>query len=171
MRARRPKIVNGYGIRERDDDSQMVDWDWVRQQAVATPNWWVCTTNADGSPQTAPVWGVWAHDAVWFSTGETAVKARNLRRDARVIVHVESGNDMVMVHGEAEFLTIEEVGAEPMAEVDAAYAGKYVDPETGEPFPLSTAIPPGGHVLRVRPQRVLAWKESDFVNSAAEFRP
>ncbi|MDX1511349.1 MAG: pyridoxamine 5'-phosphate oxidase family protein [Nitriliruptorales bacterium] len=170
MRARRPPMADGYGIRERDDDTQMVDWAWVAERAAATPNWWVCTTNSDGSPHAAPVWGVWVDDAVWFSTGSNTVKGRNLRRDPRVVVHVESGDEMVLVHGEAEFLMLDEA-SEQMAGVDAAYAGKYTDPETGKPFALSETLEGGGHVIRIRAQRVLAWKEYDFVNSAAEFVP
>ncbi len=75
-------------------------------------NYWVCTTRADGRPHAMPVWGLWLDDAVLFSTDPESVKARNLAARPDVVVHLESGDDVVVVDGRAERLTGSELPAD-----------------------------------------------------------
>ena len=55
-------------------------------------------------PHVAPVWGVVVGDVLYVYTERSTVKARNLAVDARVAVHLESAEDVVIVHGEVEDL-------------------------------------------------------------------
>ncbi len=50
----------------------------------------LATVMADGSPQVAAVWVDLEGDRILVSTGETSLKARNTRRDARVGLSVVS---------------------------------------------------------------------------------
>ncbi len=154
----------GYGISESAEG--MLSWEWVTDRLAASKNYWIVTASQDGRPHAMPVWGVWSEDALYFSTGRQTRKARNLAGNPRLAVHLESGDDAVMLEGEAEDLT--EFSA--LSVVDDAYAAKYPNPETGEGFRI---IPAGGNdsgVYRLRPRVVMAWRESDFPTSATRWR-
>lgn len=49
----------------------------------------VWTSNRDGSPQVSVVWVIAQDDEIVFGTDANSVKARNLRRDPRVILSIE----------------------------------------------------------------------------------
>jgi PPOX class probable F420-dependent enzyme len=49
----------------------------------------LATVRKDGRPHVVPVWFVLDGDALIFNTGDTTVKARNMRRDARVTICVD----------------------------------------------------------------------------------
>ena len=49
----------------------------------------VWTTNADGSSQVSVVWFIARGDEILFGTDENSYKAKNLRRDDRVVLSIE----------------------------------------------------------------------------------
>ena len=49
----------------------------------------VWTNNADGSPQVSVVWVIAHGDEILFGTDQNSWKARNLRRDPRIILSIE----------------------------------------------------------------------------------
>jgi PPOX class probable F420-dependent enzyme len=122
-------------------------------------NYWLTTTRADGRPHAMPIWGVWLDDALWFGTGLESVKGRNLARDPRAVVHLESGDDVVILDGTAE-----------RAESDAAYtayAEKYGIDASAEAF---AAMPQVGALFRFTPSVAHTWLESSFEESQATHR-
>ncbi len=137
----------------------------IRERAIArlraALTYWLATTRPDGRPHSMPVWGVWVDDALWFGTG--GQKIRNLAHEPYAVAHVESGEDVAIVEGPVERLPF----AEAPAAVVAAYGAKYVDPTTGEPFPLDGAgEQPGDAALYVlRPRIGHAWLEGAFVET------
>lgn len=158
----RPEMPAGYGPAEPGDG--MLPWTWVSEQLAGARNYWVSTTGPGGAPHVAPVWGVWVADAVWFGTDPGSAKGRNIARDGRVIVHLESGDEAVIVHGDAMLRPFTDEDPALVEAIDAAYSAKYIDPETGDPLTLSRG-PDGGAAFRVTPHRVLAWREDDFVRT------
>jgi pyridoxine/pyridoxamine 5'-phosphate oxidase len=104
-----------------------------------------------------PVWGLWLGEAVVFSTDPESVKARNLAARPEVVVHLESGDDVVVVDGRAERVA----GADLPPEFVDVYEEKYA-------VRVDTADPSFGF-YRVVPARVLAWREQDFPTSATRF--
>ncbi len=48
-----------------------------------------------------PVWGVWLDDRFVFSTSPESRKARNLRENPQVAVHLEDGNAVIVIEGRA----------------------------------------------------------------------
>ena len=48
----------------------------------------VCTVNADGSPQTSPVWLNREGDAILINSAEGRRKVENMRRDSRVAISI-----------------------------------------------------------------------------------
>ena len=153
--ASRPGFPSGYGIHSEEDC--LVPWSDAVERLEEARNYWVGTTRPDGSPHAMPVWGVWLDDSLVFSSGSTSRKTRNLARDPRVVVHLESGDDVVIVEGIAERVTDE---AE-LRRIGDNYSAKYdfaFDP-TGPDHP----------VFRVRPSIAYAWLERDFPGTATRY--
>ncbi len=120
------------------------------------PNYWIATTRADGRPHAAPVWGAWLDDRLYFDSGRGSVKGRNLARRPEVVVHLESGNEVVIVEGVAQAVT----DAAELSRATAALAAKYAMDWEG-----MTAGDPQAVLFRVTPRRVLAWLEAMFLES------
>jgi hypothetical protein len=163
----RPRMTAAYGPTEGLEGA--LPWAWAERRLSVSRNYWVATTGPTGAPHVAPVWGVWVDAALWFGTDPGSAKGRNLARDARVVVHLESGDEAVIVHGLGRAHTLAEVDRSSLAAVDEAYAAKYVDPETGEPMRLTAGLQ-AGPVHVVRPRLVLGWLEEDFLRSRTRWR-
>ena len=59
------------------------------KQLVSGPNFaHLASLMSDGSPQVAPVWVDLERDTILIGTGEGSLKAKNIRRDARVALSV-----------------------------------------------------------------------------------
>lgn len=91
----RPAIP--YGLRAADEGI-ILPWRRVQERMTASYIYWITTAGGRG-PHAVPVWGVWLDDALYFSNGPTTRTGRNLAADARVSVHLESGEDVVIVEG------------------------------------------------------------------------
>jgi PPOX class probable F420-dependent enzyme len=152
----RPGMDASYGL--SDATEGMLDWDWVRGQLLQARNYWVCTVRENGGPHAAPVWGIWDEDALFFATGKRSLKGRNLARDPRLSLHLESGDEVVIVEGKV----VVETNTSRLNRVADAYEQKYE---------YRPNVPAGeGEVwYRVVNEKALAWLESDFPTTAARF--
>jgi PPOX class probable F420-dependent enzyme len=110
------------------------------------------TLNADGSPQVTIVWvGLDGDNIVSAHLGERQ-KLRNVRRDSRVALSIETQKtnehglrEYLVIHGRA---TVEEGGAPELLQ---RLAHTYLGPEvTFPPMP----DPPPGFLLRIAVERV-----------------
>ncbi len=161
--AGRPHIP-GYGIAE--DSEGLLPWSWATERLTAARNYWICTTRPDGRPHAIPVWGVWLDGALYFSTGRQTRKARNISANPEIVVHLESGDEAVILEGAVR----EIADASLLAAADAAYAAKYIDRETGKGFHI---IPEAGNdsgVYVLRPRLALGWLEREFARSPTRWR-
>ena len=129
----------------------MLDWGWAEERLTSARNYWIGTTDDDGAPAAAPVWGVWFEGAVYFGTNPRSRKGKNLARDPRVVIHLESGDEVVTLHGQIERETL------PPEALDA-YASKY---------DYRPAVTEGWFVLR--PRLAVAWVERDYPRTATRF--
>ncbi len=103
--ASRPRFAPGYGIPENADG--LLPWSWVVQRLETTRNYWIGSTKPDGAPHAMPVWALWVGDAVIFSTSPASRKGRNLARDPRVIVGIEHDDDVIVLEGVVEGITLD----------------------------------------------------------------
>jgi hypothetical protein len=124
--------------------TENVRWSAVAEKVERARNYWLCTTRPSGPPHAVPVWALWFEGSLWFSTDPTSAKARNIARDSRVSVHLESGDDVVILDGEAA------IADWPDAVVDA-YESKY-----GYRIDASNDVY-GLYVFR--PRSALTWEE------------
>jgi len=133
-----------YGV--GDDPDGLLSWRWAEERLEAAHNYWVATSG----PHASPVWGLWRDGSFVFSCSQGSRKARALARDPNIVVHLESGDDVVIVEGVAEPI-------EPAADLLEEYGSKY--------GPFGT----DGAWFAVRPDRALAWQESTFPKSTTRF--
>jgi hypothetical protein len=156
--AERPGIVEGYGISARNEG--LLPWSHVSERMGSSRNYWIGTTRPDGRPHAAPVWGVWLDNALFFGTDRRSRKARNLRENPEVVVHLESGDDCVILEGVIE----EEADTALRRRAGVAYAAKYGFDALGS---ADEAGPP---VYVLRPRVAFAWMESSFPETATRWR-
>lgn len=154
--ASRPSFPSGYGI--RGDEEGLVPWSEAEAKLEQARNYWIGTTRPDGSPHAMPVWGLWLEDSLFFSSGSTSRKTRNLARDPRVVVHLESGDDVVVIEGAAVRVTDE---AE-LRQIGELYSAKY-------DYPFDPTGPGDYPVFRVKPRVAYAWLERDFPGTATRY--
>jgi nitroimidazol reductase NimA-like FMN-containing flavoprotein (pyridoxamine 5'-phosphate oxidase superfamily) len=69
-----------------DPEAQATDWRETKRVLENAQLFWISTVRTDGRPHVSPLVAVWLDDAVYFTTGETEQKARNLRANANVIL-------------------------------------------------------------------------------------
>ncbi len=155
-RPSRPAMPRGYGIASGKEG--LLSWSWAEERLVASRNYWIVSASADGRPHAMPVWGLWLEGAVWFSSDGASRKARNIVVRPEIVVHLESGDEVVIVEGDADQVT-ERTALEPFAQ---AYREKY-----GIGIDLDQPI---GLTYRVRPRTVLGWLERDFPTTATRWR-
>ena len=113
----------------------------------------------DRRPHAAPVWGVWLDKAFYFGTDRHSQKGRNLATNPEIIVHLESGDDVVILEGIAEEVTDPSLHTT----VSEAYAAKYQIDLRGDKV--------GGAVIyAVRPRVAQSWLDHDFLETATRWR-
>jgi general stress protein 26 len=153
--AARPRFPDVYGIHEEAEG--LLDWDWATERLERARNYWVSTARPDGRAHAMPVWGLWHDDAFYFSSAPNSRKARNLVSNPAVVVHLESGDEVVIVEGKAERATDEDL----LARLSEDYTRKYG-------YEVTFTVE-GRGLVAVRPTIAYAWREQDFPQSATRF--
>jgi PPOX class probable F420-dependent enzyme len=72
-----------------------------------TPHAIIATIQPDGQPQLTPNWYLWDGTRFWISTLDWTVKVRNIKRDPRVTLCIDTGvrrTNYVQVFGTAEVI-------------------------------------------------------------------
>ncbi len=148
--ASRPHVP-GYGI--PTTAKGMLPWSHADERLARSLHYWVATTSADGRPHSVPVWGVWVEGAVCFGGGPDTRWSRNLKANPKVAVHLEQGDDVVILEGDVD--RVEASGDPLVVRVQEAYEAKYKMPH-----------PPPFWVLR--PRVAFVWHKD--LRSATRFR-
>lgn len=156
--ARRPYFGTAYGISKSGEG--LLPWSWASERMSAARNYWIGSTRPDGRPHVAPVWGVWLEDALYFSSDPTSRKARNLTLNPQVVVHLESGDEVVILEGSVEVFHDEEL----YQRVARAYNAKYQD------LIMNEESLGGALVYALHPRNAYGWLERDFVSSATQWQ-
>jgi Pyridoxamine 5'-phosphate oxidase len=130
-------------------------WPEIARLLAPARNYWLHTTAGSGRPQVTPVWGAVVGEDLYHYSERSTVKARNLRMDPRVAVHLESGADVVIVHG-----SLTDLGSPAgFPDVVDAFAVKYDDPAE-QPF-LPGSNPTFDVLYRLVARTALLWSLPD----------
>ena len=152
-RRARPNMPN-YGVMPDAVDG-MLAWDWVDAQLHKARNYWICSVCGDGSPHSVPVWGAWVEGSLYFGTDKNSVKARNIARDNRIVVHLDSGDETLIIEGA---VAVAEIPEPLLVKIAGRYIEKYaLDPQLDASDDL---------LLRLIPKKVMAWLERDYPATA-----
>jgi hypothetical protein len=135
-----------------DDPERWLPWSRVERRLEAARNYWLATASASGVPHATPVWGVWLDTTLYFDGPPTTRWARNLAQNPRLTMHLESGEDVVIVEGRVDDLV-----------TDVDLAGRIVmawNKKYGRlaPQPSTTGL------FRLRPRSARAWSRSSLVD-------
>lgn len=146
----------GYGISQSHEG--LLTWEHVSARMATAHNYWLVSASPAGRPHAAPVWGVWLDEMFLFSTDPASRKGRNMAVNPQAVVHLESGDDVVILEG-----AVEAVSDRGLLE---RYAGAY-DKKYGLRPDVSGPMP---NVYGLRPRKAQAWLEKDFPTTATTWR-
>ena len=118
-----------------------LSWSWARERLIQASNYWVVSVLPDGRPHARPVWGAWVDEHLYFDTGSRI--GANLVANPEVTVHLESGQDVLILEGTAERVTDVAEGRRFIA----AYNPKY----------FADLDAPPGALFVVRPRLAFGW--------------
>jgi PPOX class probable F420-dependent enzyme len=116
----------------------------------------LATVRADGRPHAAPIWFDLDGDAVVFTTEESTVKGRNMRRDPRVSLCIDEEEPpfhFVLIEGTSE-LTAEDPDLLYWA---TRIGGRYMGADRADEYGRRNAVE-GELLVRVTPQKIVAYK-------------
>jgi general stress protein 26 len=150
-----PDVPATYGLKKR---KEYLPFSHAEERLEKSRNYWICTARPDGRPHSIPVWGFWMDGALYFGTARASRKALNLANNPAVSVHLESGDDVVILEGTA--VEVDSAEKSTFKKINSASRAKYQMPLVVMPETL---------LYSVRPQRVLAWTEKDFPNNATRW--
>jgi hypothetical protein len=131
----RPEMPGGYL------SSKLLAWPWAEARLVDSRNYWVTSVTPKGNPHARPVWGVWLDGCLYFSSGSRI--RSNLERGSAVSVNLESGDECVILEGEAALVHDQALARR----IATAYNEKYHWNMEAKP----------GEFFEVRPRLVLGW--------------
>jgi nitroimidazol reductase NimA-like FMN-containing flavoprotein (pyridoxamine 5'-phosphate oxidase superfamily) len=146
----RPVMPDGYGVPENDDG--LLDWSWAVERLAAAKNYWFSTTRPDGRPHAMPAWAAWVDGALYFDGSPETRRGRNLATNPHISIHLESGDEVVILEGETRYTgKPERAFAERLAaELARKYSPTYVpSPDTWNE----------GGLWELRPRVAFGWSE------------
>ncbi len=141
-----------------NDRKGLLSWEHAVQKLEESKNYWVATTRPDGRPHVMPVWGLWVSGVFYFGGDRSSRKSRNLAANPAIVVHLESGDDVVIVEGKAREVT------------DRAELASLREPSMKKYGMAGGSGDPNEVAFAVRPKTVFAWRISQFPKSATRWR-
>jgi len=107
----------------------------------------------DGRPHVVPIWFDLDGDTLVFTTGQTTIKAANIRRDPRVCLCVDDETPpfaYIMIEGTA----IMTADRDALLHWAARIGGRYMGAELAEAYGKRNAVE-GDLLVRITPARVV----------------
>ncbi len=133
-----------------------VTWSEIVARFDAARNAWIGTVDPDGGPHAVPIWTASVDEVLYVFGERRSVKFRNLAANPRVVVNLESGDQVVIVRGSAY-----DIGTPGQAPgVVAAFAAKYTQPDDVQWLP--EVDPSVDLVARIVPSVALLWNSDDY---------
>ncbi len=112
---------------------------------------WLSTTRPDGRPHGVPVWYWWGGRCIYFVTGQSTQKAKNLAHQNWAVFQAGNADDVIILQGPAKIIT----DTAELERINNNYSAKYVDPFSGA---QATLLGESDIVYRVQIQHIMAWE-------------
>ena len=125
----------------------------------------MATIRPDNSPHVTPVWYLWENNQLLISVGRGSVKARNIGRNNKVAVTIDSRHGGVIIEGTAK---IEELSEE----IRRKLCQRYVHPEDLDKYIEYASANFQSILLRIHPQKIISWDytKDPFLGSLRQMR-
>ena len=136
---------------------QMTKEEYTRFLAAGTRTGKLATVGADGRPHVVPIWFVLDGETVVFTTGDSSMKAKHIRRDPRVALCVDEEAPpyaFVLLEGTAELSP----HSPEMLAWTTRIAERYMGADLATSYGRRNAVE-GELLVRVTPSKVVAVKE------------
>jgi hypothetical protein len=139
-------------------DTPVPLWKEARSRLEESQFYWLATVRPDGQPHVMPVLAVWLDGALHFSAGPASRKGRNLARDPRCVITVDSDDLHLVVEG-ATMRISDLARLRRVAEVYLSKYGWQVTVRDGAFYGdgAPTAGPPPYEVYEVTPTTVFSF--------------
>jgi len=158
-KATRPNMP-GYGLPKTKQG--LLAWKWADERLKKSRQYWIATTRPDGRPHVMVIWALWMDGTLYFATGATSRKARNLERNPHCTMCTENAGEAVVLEGTVET----ETRVERIREFLKAYEKKYKFDMSGMAGDLLSLKEP---VFRLRPKIGFGLAEKTFSKSATRW--
>jgi hypothetical protein len=146
---KRPSM-HDYGVPK--SKAGLLSWADVSSRLSESKYYWICTADPQGQPHATPVDGLWMDDLLYFGGSPRTRRNQNLVTNSKVSVHLESGLNAVILHGQA--------GEQPP--IDRALAAQLADvhgTKYGYGFKAENFISGGPGLYIFRPHVAFAWSQ------------
>jgi general stress protein 26 len=127
-----------------NDPSKLLSWDFVVQRMTQARHYWLATTSLDGQPHSTPVWGLWHENRLHIEGNPNSRWIRNLQQNPQISVSLPSGDKVVIIEGNVQFIEDDELDEAAWERLDTAFQTKY-------------AVEQGSPYIVVHPRKIMAW--------------
>jgi len=158
-KATRPNIP-GYGVPK--SKKGLLPWKWAEARLKKSRQFWIATTRPDRRPHVMVIWALWLDGKLYFSTGKTSRKARNLAANPNCIMCTEDSAEAVILEGTVEA----EQDVTKIREVLRLYGKKYKFDMSGMADDLLTLKEP---MFYLRPKVAFGLWEKKFSTTATRW--
>jgi nitroimidazol reductase NimA-like FMN-containing flavoprotein (pyridoxamine 5'-phosphate oxidase superfamily) len=145
----RPHFPPGY----LENPKAFVPWGHVEKRLIEALHYWLCSVRPNGHPHAVPKWAVYVQGKIYFDGSPETRHARNISENPQVVLHLESGEDVIIVEGTAK--ASGKPAPELALQIAQAYANKYV---TRGYAPEPSQWDEGG-LFEITPRTVIAWTQ------------
>lgn len=143
----RPRIPKEYGIPA--NNKGLLPWSHVTERMTQAMHYWICTVGPNGRPHVTPVDGLWLNERLYFGGSPQTRRNRDMATNPAVSVHLDSSDDVVILHGDAYLQTPEHELAIQLSKASTEKYGYGPKPEDYD----------SSGVYVFRPLTVFAWKQ------------
>ena len=150
----------GYGLPK--SKKGLLAWKWADDRLKKSRQYWIATTRPDGRPHVMVVWALWLDGALYFATGSTSRKARNLAKNPHCTMCTDNAAEAVILEGEIEA----EKDVARIREFLKIYEKKYKFDMSGMAHDMLKLKEP---VLFLRPKTAFGMAEKAFSKSATRW--
>lgn len=159
-----PKVTRpnmpGYGLSKGKQG--LLPWKWAEQRLNRSRQYWIATTRPDGRPHVMVIWALWMDGLLYFSTGSTSRKARNLKLNPNCTMCTDNSAEAVILEGVVE----RQDDAETIRRFWRLYGKKYkfdVSSTSGDSSPVEEPV------LYLRPRVGFGLWEKKFGPTATKW--
>jgi len=157
--ASRPQIPAEYGIPK--NDKGLLPWSHVIDRMTQALHYWICTVDPPGRPHVTPVDGIWLEDKLYFGGSPKTKRNRNLAGNPAVSVHLDSSDDVVILHGKVSLQTPDHNLVVQLSKASAAKYGYGPNPEDYESSGIQIFRPLTAFAWKQFPKDVTRWQFVD----------